>query len=195
MKTPLNLSTHDNAAESKPSLNFAIAYADRLTHRIALSVCSRVFRRIERAFDVHAFWWSFDVLGQPEALQRAATVAATADMIFCSLYAAEELPSTFKAWTDVWLAQTGRTTSALVALLKTTGPIDAAPLAAETQLNALAKAARMDFFVKIFDQSVRETSSFAIPRAVKRASRIGLPAADARPTLVASAMKPTCEFA
>jgi nucleotide-binding universal stress UspA family protein len=196
MKAPIKLPSHnDLTAESKPAINIAMAYADRLTHRIALTVCSRVFRRIERAFDVHAFWWSFDSLGQPEALEQAATVAARADMIFCSLYAAEELPTTLKPWADRWLARTEQTGSALVALLKTTRPIGGAPLAAEAQLNALAKAARMDFFVKVFDQPVRETPSFEIPRAVKRVSRTGLLTAEARHTVVTTAMKPTCEFA
>ncbi len=170
-------------AESKPPINIAIAYADRLTHRIALTVCSRVFRRVQRAFDVRAIWLSFDSLGQPGALEQAATVAARADMIFCSLYADAEPPSALKPWADRWLARTGRTRSALVALLKTTGPIDGKPLAAEAELSALAKAARMDFFVKVFDQPVREITAFEIPRATMQR------------TVVGSARKPTCEFA
>jgi hypothetical protein len=195
MKTPPNRSTRsETAADSKPPINIAIVYADRLTHRIAVTVCSRVFRRIQRAFNVHAFWWSSDSLWQPEALEQAAAVAAKADVIFCSLYAADELPPSLKAWSDRWLARAERTGGALAALLKTTRPIDGAPLTAESQLNALAKAARMEFFVKVFDTPFHETSSFVIPRAVKRVSRSHLPA-DARRTTTASAMKSTCEFA
>lgn len=196
MKTPLNHSTRSSsAADSKPPINIAIVYADRLTQRIAMSVCSRVFRRIQTTFNVHAFWWSSDSLWQPEALEQAAAVAANADMIFCSLYAADELPPSLKAWSDCWLARAERTGGALAALLKTTRTIDGAPLTAEIQLNALAKAARMEFFVKVFDQPFREPSSSEIPRAVKRVSRIGPLPGDARHTTATPAMKPACEFA
>jgi hypothetical protein len=193
MKSPLKPTIHRAlAAESKPPINLAIAYADSPTRRIAKGVCYRIIRRINRAFDVRAFFWSFDALGQPETLEQAAAIAARADMIFYSVHAAEELPGVARTWADRWLARTGQPNGALVALLKTPGPTNGASLAAEIQLSDLARAARMDFFVKVFDRPVHEASSFDLPRAAKQTLRSGCIAADEQCGVV---MKPICAFA
>ena len=180
------------ATQSKPSINIAIAYADSLTRRIAKGVCYRIIRRIHRAFEVRAFFWSFEALGQSDTLAQATDIATTADMILYSVHAAEDLPAVAKTWADRWLARTGQPNGALVALLKTAGPTDGAPFAAEIQLGALAQAARMDFFVKVFDRPVHEASSFDLPRAAKQTFRAGLVAADDQ---CGAVMKPTCAFA
>ncbi|ODU25109.1 MAG: hypothetical protein ABS95_00750 [Verrucomicrobia bacterium SCN 57-15] len=193
MKSPLHRPPRSvRAAQSKPSLSIAIAYADSLTRRIAKGVCYRIIRRIHHAFDVRAFFWSFEALGQSDTLEQAATVAAGADMILYSVHGADELPAVASIWADRWLARTGQPNGALVALLKTAGPTDGAPLAAEIQLSALARAARMDFFVKIFDRPVHAASSFVVPRAAKQTLRTRLATADDQCGVV---MKPTCAFA
>lgn len=193
MKPLLNAPTRSvPAAQSKPPINIAIAYADSLTRRIAKGVCYRMIRRLHRAFDVRAFFWSFETLGRSDTLEQAADIATTADMIFYSVHAAEDLPAVAKSWADRWLARTGQPNGALVALLKTVGPTDGAPLAAEIQLGALARAARMDFFVKVFDRPVHAASSLESPRAAKPTLPAGLVAANEQR---GSVMRPTCAFA
>lgn len=146
------------AAQSKPTVNVAIAYADSLTRRIAERVCYRIIRRIHHVFDVRTFFWSFEALGQSDTLEQAAGIAATADVIVYSVHAMAELPAITRTWADRWLARTGQPNGALVALLKTAGPVNDAPLAAEIQLRALARKARMELFVNVIDCPARETS-------------------------------------
>lgn len=155
----------------KPPLNIVITFADRLTQRIAMQVCSGVVRRISRAFTVHTLSWSFDALSLPDELECAVAVTCRADMVFCSVHASRNLPAAVRAWADRWQPRTGQADGALVALLKTNGKEGSATFAAENELGAVAKAARMDFFVKIFDQPVPETSSFDLPRAARRMDR------------------------
>lgn len=192
MKAPLKQPARsDLAAEAKPPLNIVIAYADRLTYQIAMSACSRVVRRIRRSFTVHSVWVSFDNLGRAYVLEQAAAAAAKADMIFCSVHASEELPAAIKAWIVRWLPRSGQSDGALVALLKTNGETSSAPLAAENDLSAVAKAARMDFFVKVFDQPAPESS--CIDWHASRANRLccgsPLQSISDRP------LKPACGFA
>lgn len=169
MKSPMKLSSASILAKNaRPPLNIVITYADRLTQQIAMKVCSGVVRRISRAFAVHTLSWSFDALSQPDALERAVAVTCRADMVFCSAHASRNLPAAVRAWADGWRPRTGQADGALVALLKTNGQAGGAILAAENELGALAKAARMDFFVKFFDQRVPETSSFDSLRPARR---------------------------
>lgn len=192
MKSPLHLSTRSvRAPQSKPHLNIAIAYADSTTRRIAKRVCYRMIRRLHHSFDIRAFFWSFDSLGQSERLEHAAGIAASADMIFYSVNAAEELPAAARVWSDCWLALMGQSRGALVALLKSAGPINVAPLAAEIQLNALAQAARMEFFVKIFDRPMQDASSVGL----RAAAKLTLGSAPATENRFEAVVKPACAFA
>ncbi len=197
MKAPLKLPTaSDLAAKSKPPLNIVIAYADRLTYQIAMSACSRVVRPIRRSFTVHSVWFSFDNLGRAYVLEQAAAAAVKADMIFCSVHASEELPAAVKAWIVRWLPRSGQSDGALVALLKTNGETSRAPLAAENDLSVVAKAARMDFFVKVFDQPVPESSASELPCAARLTARMNRSAVEGQfSASLTPPLKPVCGFA
>ncbi len=186
----------DLAAESKPTLNIVIAYADQLTYQIAMRACSRVLRRIRRSFTVHSVWFSFDALGRAYVLEQAAVAAVKSDLIFCSVYATETLPAPVKAWIVRWLPRTGQSDGALVALLKTTDQTNRAPLNAEIDLSVVAKAARMDFLVKVFDQPVPETSPFDLPHTARRTARANRFAAERHfSASLTPPPKPPCGFA
>lgn len=192
MKSPLHLSIPSvRAPQSKPHLNIAIAYTDSTTRRIAKGVCYRMTRRLHRSFDIRTFFWSFDSLEQSETLEHAAGIAASADMIFYSVNAAAELPAAARVWADRWLALMGQSRGALVALLKSAGPTNGAPLAAEIQLNALARAARMEFFVKMFDRPMHDASSADL----RAAAKLTLGSEPTTENRFAAVVKPTCAFA
>ena len=100
----------------------------------------------EFEFEVH--WWNFKRLSRVSAINWAAQVALHAQMIICSVHAANTVPLPCRLWIEWWRREKQGQNSALVALLGNADAPAFEPSPAELYLRKVARVAGMDFFAK-----------------------------------------------
>ena len=104
--------------------------------------------------------WNFDVLMIREVRNAAASAARKADLLIVSVSGQVELPSTIRAWLDMWLWLLDKDKPALVALINSPAARNAAPIRA--YLGAIARGSGIDFFPHETTSPVRQGSVLAI---------------------------------
>jgi hypothetical protein len=148
--------------DSDPSFNVIIAYEDFETGKRAKSIYDSLVENLGHDCQFTNQMWKFEVLGIPKLRELAARDAVTADILIVS-YHGTELPSEFKAWVELWVAEP-KHPIALVALLDSLEPND--PRIAETRayLADVARRAQMEFFAQPGDVPQANQDFFALPR-------------------------------
>ena len=91
----------DRKAGHNPVFKAVLIYENFATGVRARCFCERLVRALDNTLEEQM--WSFDVLGIREARNAAASAARKADVVIVSLLGRTDLPSTVRAWLDMWL--------------------------------------------------------------------------------------------
>jgi len=148
-------SVQDREAGHNPVLRAVLIYENFATGVRARGFCERLVRASDNTLEEQM--WSFDVLGIREARNAAASAARKADLVIVSVLGHTDLPSTIRAWLDMWLWLLDRQNPALVALFDSSNPPNIGSIRA--YLSNVARSAGIEFFTyeitpPVYPQSV-----------------------------------------
>jgi len=135
-------SVQDRKAGHNPVFKAVLIYENFATGVRARSFCERLVRALDKTLEEQM--WSFDVLGIREARNAAASAARKADVVIVSPLGRTDLPSTIRAWLDMWLWLLDNENPALVALFDSSTPPNIASIRA--YLGNIARSAGIEFF-------------------------------------------------
>jgi hypothetical protein len=146
--SPLDIDKDRETAvgEARARLHVLLAYEDFSTGLRARQAFEPVARQIEVDADFNVTLWNFDLLREPVLIERAATEAAKADIVFLSAHGQGELPGAVDSWLKQWFERRGAEPCALVVLLDTEAGDTEAPNRTWEALRATALAAGLDVF-------------------------------------------------
>lgn len=133
--------------EARARLHVVLVYEDFSTGLRARQAFQPVARQLEVDADINVGLWNFDLLREPALLERAATEAAKADIVFLSAHGQGELPGAANLWLKQWFERRGAEPCALVVLLDTLAGDTAATNRTWAALRATALAAGLDVFL------------------------------------------------
>jgi hypothetical protein len=139
--------------EERPSLEVLLMYEDFSTGLRARRLLDEVVDSLHLEVDFQAELWRFDLLREPELLNRASDEAARADMVFLSAHGDNPLPPAVHLWLDRWRTRKGSDPCALAVVLDSTP--EEAPVRnriVET-LGTFAGPAGVDVFVQTGEES------------------------------------------
>ena len=135
-------SVQDREVGHNPVLKAVLIYENFATGVRARGFCERLVRALDHTLEEQM--WSFDVLGIREARNAAARAAIKADVVIVSVLGHTDLPSTIRAWLDMWVWLLDKENPALVALFGSSTPPNTASIHA--YLSAIARSAGIEFF-------------------------------------------------
>ncbi len=143
----VNIAKDGEAAlgEARGRLDVLLVHEDLSTELRARQAFEQVRPQIEMDADVDL--WKFDLFREPGLLERAATEAAKADIVFLSAHGQGELPARANKWLERWFESRSGEPSAVVVLLDTPAGDTAAADQRWEGLRAAALAARVDVFL------------------------------------------------
>ena len=107
-------SVQDRKAGYNPVFKAVLIYENFAAGVRAQCFCERLVRALDSTLEEQM--WSFDALGIREARNAAASAARKADVVIVSVLGHTDLPSTIRAWLDMWLWLLDKQNPALVAL-------------------------------------------------------------------------------
>src|SRR5271165_7177320 len=148
-------SVQDREAGHNPVLRAVLIYENFATGVRARGFCERLVRASDNTLEEQM--WSFDVLGIREARNAAASAARKADVVIVSVLGHTDLPSTIRAWLDMWFWLLDKQNPALVALFDSSTSPNIGSIRA--YLSNIARSARIEFFTyqitpPVYPQSV-----------------------------------------
>ena len=135
------------AGAARDRLNVLLVYEDLSTGLRARWVFEQTAGQLEVEADFNVDLWKFDLLREPALLQRAATEAAKADIVFLSAHGHGELPSAVDLWLKEWLERRGEEPCALAVLLDEAAGDTAATNQTLQALHAAAMARGVQVFL------------------------------------------------
>lgn len=135
--------------EEKPlkASNVVVIYQDLVTWKHAMELWDRISDLLGDQV-VRCASWSIEELSTSEATEKAAVIAAQADVIVIAVWASRTLPPGLWAWIDAWLPSRREGDGALIASI---GRVERSPSPsdqARQYLQTIAHRARLDFLVQ-----------------------------------------------
>jgi hypothetical protein len=131
-------------AEEDYALNVAVVYQDASTRKWAEDVCGRV-TELTGSGGIRTHFCRLGDLTQPQIFPGAVQVAALADVIIVSAYAANELHCMLFAWIDAWLRRRRPGPGTLLALISMLDHPDFQTSFLRKYLQAVARKGYLDF--------------------------------------------------
>jgi acetylornithine deacetylase/succinyl-diaminopimelate desuccinylase-like protein len=146
--------------EAAGGVDVLLVYEDFSTGLRARQAFEKVARQLKLDADFKVNLWKFDLLREPALLERAATEAAQADIVFLSAHGQDELPEAAHTWFDQWFERRDGKPCALVVLLDTLAGNTAKAHQAWEPLRAAALASGLDVFLHAAEelQTVRQSA-------------------------------------
>ena len=165
-------SVQDRKAGHNPVLKAVLIYENFATGVRARWFCERLVRALDITLEEQM--WSFDVLGIREARNAAASAAKKANVVIVSVLGHTDLPSTIRAWLDMWLWLLDKQNPALVALFDSSTPPNIGSIRA--YLSNIARSAGIEFCTyeitpPVYPQSVDSRYVPASPSCAPAAAR------------------------
>lgn len=144
--------TKSIAAKCNPKdhapVKVAFAYEDDPAFRAAMETYRGVAGQLTAQFEFRDFWWRFDALAKPPLFERAVSIAAEADLVFCCPGNPHVLPRLVQDWIRQWLTRRTQPDGALVVLLPISGSNPSLPTLLERDLRETANAGGLAFFAR-----------------------------------------------
>jgi len=137
--------------EPKYPFDLVVAYEDATTRNRAMQLYDHLAQQLLDDYDFQCSWWKLDHLSNPGICEQAADAAAEANMVIVSVRGDHGLPTVFNRWLEGWLSRRGDQKSALVVLLGDKGQPGDQSRRLQSQLQQVARQARMDFFAHAYD--------------------------------------------
>lgn len=128
-------------------VNVVFAYEEDFAFHAAMKIFRGVAGRLAAQFEFHDFSWRFGALTKPAVFERAAGIAAGADVVFCCPSNPHVLPRLVQDWIRQWLTRRTLPDGALALLLPATARKFASPTLLERDLRETARAGGLAFFV------------------------------------------------
>jgi hypothetical protein len=142
----------------KPVFKAVLIYENFAPGLRARWFCERLGRTLEGALEEKM--WNFEVLAIRELRNAAASAARNADLLIVSVSSHTELPSTIRAWLDMWVWLLDKNKPALVALFDSSALRNVASI--RGYLSAVAQRGGIDFFPHEITSPVRQDSVQAV---------------------------------
>lgn len=135
--------------DTLPTLRIVILYEDHPAGWRAKHFCWRLARRLQDTMRFRHSLWRFDMLARPELKVMAEEHVLEADLVMITGCVDLALPAAVEKSLERWLAKKAFQDSALVALLDGSGDPAATRAPVRERLRAIARAAHMEFFVRL----------------------------------------------
>lgn len=127
-------------------LRVVIAYDDLAAGKRAMRVMADLGQGLGDDLDFHPLPWSFDLLGDVDWREVAASDAVNADILIIAMNSAGTLPPAVERWVATTIAQMRGTNAAVVALFGSEENPDGAGSARLEAIQAAARLAGLEFF-------------------------------------------------
>ena len=135
------------AEENKTAVQVIVAHAGAETMKVAARLSQTLTAQLGQEFEFEVHWWNFKRFRRIADIDWASQVAVHAQVIICSVRAADTVPFPCRLWIQWWRRQKQGENTAMVALLGTTDAPAIEPSLAERYLRKVARSVEMDFFV------------------------------------------------
>src|SRR6185295_2535741 len=155
---------------TKPFL-VMVVFDDCAAQKKATQIYSGLVKQFGDDFAIESDWCRFDELRETTAAERAARIAAHADLVMFVAAGQDDLPDHIKLWIEMWMARKENRETALVAMIGVTKKQPRPSTPAHAYLERVATQTGLNFLPGQFEVT-RSIPSCSLEGLIERAEAV-----------------------